>query len=55
MNEGREDFGQKDTNSVRTGTSTKNIHVENAAVQREITIITELHIKSSHCLITNSF
>lgn len=44
MKEGSEGFGQKDTNFVCTGTSTKNIHVENAAAGRDITIITELHV-----------
>ena len=37
-----------------TGTPAKNTHTENTAVRRGIAIITE-PIKTSHCLITNSF
>ena len=48
-------LGKRTHSSAFTSTPAKNTHRENTAVRRDIAIIIELSIKSSHCLRTNSF
>lgn len=48
-------LGRRTHSSAFTSTPAKNKDTENAAVIRDIAIIVELSLKSSNCLITNSF